>query len=119
MNLSFRTVCEAAINEDDPRANPIELAKERLLSLEGAIERRYLKAPLGHRFLHFFTSIPLVSLSRTVTISLMMKIVNYYCNFLSKFRVSVIQVKMLHFLGGNCQNVGLKVKIVKILNLRN
>ena len=28
--------------------NPIQLAKERLLSVELAIERRYLKAPLGH-----------------------------------------------------------------------
>ena len=49
MNLSFRTVSESAVNEDDQRANPIQLAKERLLSLEAAIERRYLKAPLGHR----------------------------------------------------------------------
>ena len=28
-------------------ANPVEEARDRLLSLEGAIERRYLKAPLG------------------------------------------------------------------------
>ena len=27
--------------------NPVEEARERLLSLEAAIERRYLKAPLG------------------------------------------------------------------------
>ena len=49
MNLSFRTVCELATSEDDQRVDPIQLAKERLLSVEGAIERRYLKAPLGHR----------------------------------------------------------------------
>ena len=34
-------------DDDDERVNPIQLAKERLLSVELAIERRYLKAPLG------------------------------------------------------------------------
>ena len=48
MNLVFRSVCEA-VDEDDERVNPIELARERLLAIEEAIERRYLKAPLGHR----------------------------------------------------------------------
>jgi len=30
-----------------PATNPIEEARQRLLELEMAIERRYLKAPLG------------------------------------------------------------------------
>jgi hypothetical protein len=34
-------------DDDDERVNPIQLAKERLLSVELAIERRYLKVPLG------------------------------------------------------------------------
>jgi hypothetical protein len=29
--------------------NPVALAKDRLMSLEAAIERRYLKPPLGVR----------------------------------------------------------------------
>lgn len=33
--------------EEDDTVNPIQLAKERLLSVELGIERRYLKAPLG------------------------------------------------------------------------
>lgn len=30
-----------------PKLDPIEIAKERLIALESAIERRYLKPPLG------------------------------------------------------------------------
>lgn len=59
MNLQFRTAGEEEEEEededeedddedDDERVNPVELAKERLLAVELAIERRYLKAPLGH-----------------------------------------------------------------------
>ena len=43
----FRPACEPC-SEDDPRLDPIALAKIRLLDLEANIERRYLKAPLGH-----------------------------------------------------------------------
>ncbi|XP_022241135.1 bromodomain adjacent to zinc finger domain protein 2B-like isoform X2 [Limulus polyphemus] len=32
---------------EDPYVNPVEIAKERLLLLESAIERRYIKPPLG------------------------------------------------------------------------
>lgn len=60
MNLKFRTAGDVSSEDDDDsdqedsdesdedeRVNPIQLAKERLLSVELAIERRYLKAPLG------------------------------------------------------------------------
>ncbi|XP_046639632.1 bromodomain adjacent to zinc finger domain protein 2B-like isoform X1 [Daphnia pulicaria] len=50
MNLKIRTPGDTSSDDDDDedeRVNPIQLAKERLLSLEMAIERRYLKAPLG------------------------------------------------------------------------
>jgi len=43
----FRPACEP-YSEDNPRLDPIALAKKRLLDLEANIERRYLKAPLGH-----------------------------------------------------------------------
>jgi len=43
----FRPSCEH-VSENDPRIDPIALAKKRLLDLEANIERRYLKAPLGH-----------------------------------------------------------------------
>ena len=64
MNLSFRTAVRDSVSEDDdhddqddPRVNPIHLAKDRLLKIEAAIERRYLKAPLGHRYVHTHTSV--------------------------------------------------------------
>eukprot|EP00092_Neocalanus_flemingeri_P068100 GFUD01083168.1.p1 GENE.GFUD01083168.1~~GFUD01083168.1.p1 ORF type:complete len:2042 (+),score=445.04 GFUD01083168.1:252-6377(+) len=44
--LSFRPSCEEPL-EDDTRLDPVEVARQRLLELELAIERRYLKAPLG------------------------------------------------------------------------
>ncbi|XP_046439132.1 bromodomain adjacent to zinc finger domain protein 2B-like isoform X2 [Daphnia pulex] len=50
MNLKIRTPGDTSSDDDDDedeRVNPIQLAKERLLSVELAIERRYLKAPLG------------------------------------------------------------------------
>ncbi|XP_057373680.1 bromodomain adjacent to zinc finger domain protein 2B-like [Daphnia carinata] len=48
MDLKFRTPGDSSSDDDeDERINPIYLAKERLLSVELAIERRYLKAPLG------------------------------------------------------------------------
>ncbi len=46
----FRPSCclpEDSDNDSDC-ADPIEEAKQRLLELEANIERRYLKAPLGH-----------------------------------------------------------------------
>ncbi len=45
---SFRAACEPPSGSDDDRPDPISEAKERLLDLEANIERRYLKAPLGH-----------------------------------------------------------------------
>jgi len=45
MNLVFRTTGDDS--PEDNRVDPIQMAKERLLSVELAIERRYLKAPLG------------------------------------------------------------------------
>jgi len=45
--LSFRPSCEEPL-ENDTRLDPVEVARQRLLELELAIERRYLKAPLGH-----------------------------------------------------------------------
>lgn len=60
-SLEFRTSGEPPVDgeeneededdeeEDDSKPlDPIKFAKERLLSVELAIERRYLKAPLGH-----------------------------------------------------------------------
>merc|ERR1712173_294055 len=46
-SLSFRPSCLAVEGDGDTRLNPVKVAKERLLELENAIERRYLKAPLG------------------------------------------------------------------------
>merc|ERR1712200_26268 len=46
-SLSFRPSCLAVEGDGDTRLNPVAVAKERLLELESAIERRYLKAPLG------------------------------------------------------------------------
>ena len=46
-SLSFRPSCLAVEGDGDKRLNPVMVAKERLLELENAIERRYLKAPLG------------------------------------------------------------------------
>ncbi|XP_067003297.2 bromodomain adjacent to zinc finger domain protein 2B isoform X3 [Anabrus simplex] len=43
--VTFRPSCVPA--DGDTRQNPIEIAKTRLLSLEAAIERRYLRPPLG------------------------------------------------------------------------
>lgn len=44
-NLEFRASCEA---EDSGKGlDPVEVGRSRLLELEAAIERRYLKAPLG------------------------------------------------------------------------
>lgn len=36
--------------EEEHFVNPIEVAKERLLGLEAAIERRYVRPPLGTRY---------------------------------------------------------------------
>ena len=44
--LSICPSCEEAL-ENDTRLDPVEVARQRLLELELAIERRYLKAPLG------------------------------------------------------------------------
>lgn len=52
--IKFRPVCVAfeADEDEDEGAEmimcPLDVAKERLLNLEAAIERRYLKPPLGH-----------------------------------------------------------------------
>ncbi|PNF24037.1 hypothetical protein B7P43_G08616, partial [Cryptotermes secundus] len=45
--VSFRPSCMPAEGEYEKKKNPVELAKDRLMSLEAAIERRYLKPPLG------------------------------------------------------------------------
>lgn len=42
----FRPSCLPS-DLDEAKTNPVEIAKERLISLEAAIERRYLKPPLG------------------------------------------------------------------------
>jgi len=47
--VSFRPSCMPAEGEYEKKKNPVELAKDRLMSLEAAIERRYLKPPLGVR----------------------------------------------------------------------
>ena len=48
--LVFRPSClDGHVEEGDNRANPVTIAKDRLLCLEAAIERRYLKPPLGIR----------------------------------------------------------------------
>ena len=44
-NLDFRASCEA--EETGKGLDPVEVGRTRLLELEAAIERRYLKAPLG------------------------------------------------------------------------
>merc|ERR1711974_36673 len=46
-SLSFRPSCLSTEGDGDTRLNPVTVAKQRLLELENAIERRYLKAPLG------------------------------------------------------------------------
>merc|ERR1719414_1495681 len=46
-SLSFRPSCLSTEGDGDKRLNPVTVAKQRLLELENAIERRYLKAPLG------------------------------------------------------------------------
>lgn len=46
---SFRPSCMPAEGGYENTKNPVELAKDRLMSLEAAIERRYLKPPLGVR----------------------------------------------------------------------
>merc|ERR1712083_307879 len=46
-SLSFRPSCLAMEGDEDTRQNAVVVAKQRLLELESAIERRYLKAPLG------------------------------------------------------------------------
>nr|CAD7429548.1 unnamed protein product [Timema monikensis] len=43
----FRPSCLPKEGESDSRLDPVLLAKERLMCLEAAIERRYLKPPLG------------------------------------------------------------------------
>ncbi|GLH00900.1 LOW QUALITY PROTEIN: Homeotic protein female sterile [Gryllus bimaculatus] len=45
--VSFRPACVPLDGPNDTRKDPVALAKERLLSLEAAIERRYLRPPLG------------------------------------------------------------------------
>ena len=42
----FRPAC----SHPDEAHNPVALAKNRLIALEAAIERRYLKPPLGMRY---------------------------------------------------------------------
>ncbi len=52
MDLSFRfqwRPSDADAADADEHVDPIDLARQRLLDVEAAIERRYLKAPLGHR----------------------------------------------------------------------
>ena len=44
--LEFRASCEEK-TEGDERLDAVEVVRERLIELEAAIERRYLKAPLG------------------------------------------------------------------------
>ena len=44
--LVFRASCEEEL-ENDERLDAVEVVRERLTELEAAIERRYLKAPLG------------------------------------------------------------------------
>ena len=46
MNVKFHTAGEDQ-EEEDKRFNPIYLAKDRLFIVKLAIERRYLKAPIG------------------------------------------------------------------------
>ena len=45
-NLEFRASCESE-EEAGGGLDPVEVGRSRLLELEAAIERRYLKAPLG------------------------------------------------------------------------
>ncbi|XP_022258103.1 bromodomain adjacent to zinc finger domain protein 2B-like, partial [Limulus polyphemus] len=45
--LCLRDTAEAAIEPNDKSVNLIEVAKDRLLQLESAIERRYIMSPLG------------------------------------------------------------------------
>ena len=49
-SIKFRASCVSPENNDDERQDPVAIAKERLASLEAAIERRYLKPPLGTRW---------------------------------------------------------------------
>lgn len=51
-NPGFRAACDHR-SEREHCLNPVEIAKDRLLSLESAIERRYLKPPLGIRYIQF------------------------------------------------------------------
>ena len=44
--LVFRSSCEEKLDNDD-RLDAVEVVRQRLTELEAAIERRYLKAPLG------------------------------------------------------------------------
>jgi len=48
-DVKFRASSLAPEDEDDDRQDPVMIAKERLADLEAAIERRYLKPPLGTR----------------------------------------------------------------------
>jgi hypothetical protein len=51
-HYTFKASCDRSISdsgEKDERINPVDCARERLLILEAAIERRYIKAPLGQR----------------------------------------------------------------------
>ncbi|XP_065342167.1 bromodomain adjacent to zinc finger domain protein 2B-like isoform X13 [Cloeon dipterum] len=45
--IQFRASCLTPDDEDEERQDPVMIAKERLADLEAAIERRYLKPPLG------------------------------------------------------------------------
>ncbi|XP_046406301.1 bromodomain adjacent to zinc finger domain protein 2B-like [Ischnura elegans] len=51
----FRPACVPPDGENDTRLNPLAIARDHLLSLEAAIERRYLKAPLGTRLVFLST----------------------------------------------------------------
>ena len=46
-SLNFRPSCLAKEAGGEGKQDPVAIARQRLLELEGAIERRYLKAPLG------------------------------------------------------------------------
>ena len=59
--LKLRPSCEEDAENDPESVNVVEVCRQRLLELEAAVERRYLKAPLGNSRIASLQSIAALS----------------------------------------------------------
>jgi hypothetical protein len=75
--LKLRPSCEEDAENDPESVNVVEVCRQRLLELEAAVERRYLKAPLGNSRIASLQSIAALSEKSKLEESLDEKVCTY------------------------------------------